>query len=43
MQIIENDLIKEKAYIEVLENGMKFIFIPDEYLFFKNSLVPEQI
>ena len=28
MQIIENDLIKEKAYIEVLENGMKFIFIP---------------
>ena len=28
MNIIENSRIKEKAYIEKLENGMKVIIIP---------------
>ena len=28
MQIIENNIVKEKLYIEKLENGMKIMVIP---------------
>ena len=30
MEIIQNDQIKEKVYIDILDNGMKIIIIPKE-------------
>lgn len=31
MKIVESSKIKEKAYIEKLENGMKVIIIPKQH------------
>ena len=39
MQIIENDLIKEKVYIEKLENGMTLICIPKKDILKKYIII----
>ena len=30
MEILENKIVKEKAYLEELENGLKVIIVPKE-------------
>ena len=41
MQIIENSKVKEKLYIEKLENGLTVMIIPKKGI--KNTLYGEQI